>query len=63
LAFPDWAGQMPGPLEEPQSGLALEAESALFHPFFEKSRCTHVKAKEEQPGKMTAKKGKWLGIF
>jgi hypothetical protein len=49
---------MPGPLEEPQSGLTLEAESALFHPFFEKSRCTHVKTKEGQSGKITAKKGK-----
>jgi len=58
LAFPDWAGQMPGPLEELQSGLALEAESALFHPFFGKSRCIPAKTKEGQSGKITAKKRK-----
>jgi len=50
-------------LEEPQSGLAPEAEPALFHPFFEESRCIHVKTREGQSGKITAKKGKRLGMF
>jgi len=54
---------MPRPLEEPQSGSALEAESALFHRFFEKSRCTHVKTKEGQSGKLTVKKGRRLRMF
>jgi len=43
-------------LEEPQSGLALEAEAALLHPFFEKSRCTPAKTQEGQSGRITAKK-------
>jgi hypothetical protein len=54
---------MPRPLEEPRSGSALEAESVLFHRFFEKSRCTHVTTKEGQSGKITAKKGKRLRMF